>query len=278
MQFNSDSVAIFSGGLDSTTLVYDMMNRGMEPHLISFDYGQRHKKELEFAANTAFKQGLRHDVVDLTGITHLISKSALTSSIVNHIEGVPEFENQHAIEVPEGHYAEENMKLTVVPNRNMIMISIAAGVAVNNGYKVVATGVHAGDHFVYPDCRPRFIDAANAAIVIGNQGFGAVPENIDGDAHTTPYSMLYAPFMDMTKTDIAIKAFQLSVPFEETWSCYQGGEMHCGRCGTCVERLEAIHDAAENLYGAKAANMSMFDPTPYADIDFWREATNKEVK
>jgi 7-cyano-7-deazaguanine synthase len=271
MQYKSDCVAIFSGGLDSTTLVYDLLHHGMEPHLISFDYGQRHRaKELDMAGGTAFRLGLQHDIIDLTGITHLISNSALTSNTY-----AEQGQDANEIEVPEGHYAEENMKLTVVPNRNMIMLSIAAGVAVNNSYKFVATGVHAGDHFVYPDCRPAFIDAANAAVVHGNIGFGKVEFTDDGDG-PVPARFIFAPFMHMTKTDIAIKAFQLDVPLEETWSCYKGEAIHCGKCGTCVERLEAIHDAAQNLYGDKAADMGMFDPTQYADTDFWRTAKAPE--
>jgi 7-cyano-7-deazaguanine synthase len=271
----SDSVAVFSGGLDSTTLVYDMVSRGYEPHLLSFNYGQRHKKELSYAEKTAFTLGLRHDIVDLTGITHLISNSALTSSQeykANSGKATFAESVQPAIDVPEGHYAEDNMKLTVVPNRNMIMLSIAAGVAVNNSYKFVATGVHAGDHFVYPDCRPRFLDAANAAIVLGNAGFGAIPDNFDGDENMSPFGFLYAPFSELSKAEIAAKAFQLEVPLADTWSCYKGGETHCGRCGTCVERLEAIHEAVEIIYGGKAADLGLFDPTQYADTEFWRTA------
>lgn len=275
MQFKSDSVAIFSGGLDSTTLVYEMVNMGYEPHLLSFNYGQRHKKELAFATNTAFKLGLRHDTIDLTGITHLISNSALTAPLVDS-DGdiVPPFDGdldhvKPRIDVPEGHYAQDNMKLTVVPNRNMIMLSIAAGVAINNSYKLIATGVHAGDHFVYPDCRPEFIQYLNDAIVLGNGGFGALEERVPG---TTPQEFIYAPFSNISKTDIAKRAFRLDVPLAETWSCYKGGEVHCGRCGTCVERLEAISEAATDLYGEKAANLGLFDPTVYADSEFWKTA------
>lgn len=267
MQFKSDSVAIFSGGLDSTTLVYDMVALGFEPHLISFDYGQRHSKELTYASNTAFTLGLRHDVIDLTGITDLISNSALTSGGPGSSYDMRDDPSKPGIEVPEGHYAASNMALTVVPNRNMMMLSIASAVAVNLSYKGVWTGVHAGDHFVYPDCRPKFLNYVNGAVVYGNEGFGPIAKQ---EESSYPDTFINAPFMDISKTDIAKKAFQLEVPIEKTWSCYKGGEMHCGRCGTCVERLEAIHEAATELYGAKAANMSMFDPTPYADVDFWR--------
>lgn len=268
MQFKPDCAVIFSGGLDSTTLVYDLVNKGHEPHLLSFNYGQRHARELEYATTTAFKLGLRHDVVDLTGITHLISNSALTSPKWHNTQGVmPERE----IEVPEGHYAEDTMKATVVPNRNMIMLSIAAGVAVNNNYDFIATGVHAGDHFVYPDCRPQFIDAVNAAIVHGNIGFGQVAFAQEAEG-VVPASFIQTPFLFWSKTDIAIKAFQLELPLEDTWSCYKGGEKHCGKCGTCVERLEAIHEASLNLHGERAANNGIFDNTDYEDKNFWRQA------
>jgi 7-cyano-7-deazaguanine synthase len=263
MQFKSDSALIFSGGLDSTTLAYLLVSEGLEPHLLSFNYGQRHKKELEFAANTAFKLGLRHDVIDLSGITHLISNSALTShpSVSAH--------RDDDIEVPEGHYAEDNMRLTVVPNRNMIMLSIASAVAVNNNYRGVWTGVHAGDHFVYPDCRPTFLRYANGAVVYGNEGFGPIPEQ---DPNAYPTDFIIAPFTNRTKEEIAKRAFELEVPLEDTWSCYKGGDIHCGRCGTCVERLEAIHAASVQLHGEKAANMGAFDNTRYADTNYWREA------
>jgi 7-cyano-7-deazaguanine synthase len=273
----SDSAVIFSGGLDSTTLVYDLLHSNYEPHLISFNYGQRHKKELDYAVNTAFRLGLRHDIIDLSGITHLISNSALTSverDIRNKVDGIKTIpgslmEAAKEIEVPEGHYAEDNMKATVVPNRNMMMISIASAIAVSNEYKEVFTGVHAGDHFVYPDCRPRFINAVNAAVVLGNDGFGPIPEQPAG---AYPSKFVQAPFMYLTKTQIAAKAFELEVPLEETWSCYKGGDLHCGKCGTCVERLEAIHDASVALHGDKAADRNFFDNTRYEDNTFWREA------
>ena len=153
----SDSAAIVSGGLDSTTLVYGMLDKGYEPHLLSFDYGQRHKKELRFATNTADRLHLRHDTIDLTGITHLISNSALTSPTGLTVRGM-NFDRggfHPNIEVPDGHYAEESMKQTVVPNRNMIMLSIAAGVAVNNRDKAIGFGGHSGDQIGRASCRER---------------------------------------------------------------------------------------------------------------------------
>ena len=261
-----DSAAIFSGGLDSTTLVYHMEAEGLTPHLISFDYGQRHRKELEYAQVTARRLSLVHDIVDLSGLTHLISNSALTAPNIN-ADGDDDSEGRwKAIEVPEGHYAEDNMKQTVVPNRNMIMLSIAAGIAVNNGYGTLGTGVHAGDHFVYPDCRPLFIQACSMTIQLGNEGFGAFGE------YDPSQAFIYAPFIERSKADIAARAIELEVPFELTWSCYKGGYNHCGKCGTCVERLEAIAEAQGRLDRHQIAAGVGLDKTDYDDTNFWRYA------
>jgi len=220
----NDSAVIMSGGLDSTTLLYDMIDRGYQPHILSFDYGQRHSKELHYAAETAYRLKLEFDVIDLRSITPLISNSVLTD---------------HAADVPEGHYAEDSMKATVVPNRNMIMLSIATGVCVSNQYRVLGVGVHAGDHFVYPDCRPGFIKNFEALTHEANDGF------------IHPDFSIYSPFLELSKTDIARRAGELDVPIELTWSCYKGLYIHCGKCGTCVERIEAIKDAG------------LTDPTEY---------------
>lgn len=253
----SKIIAIVSGGLDSTTLVYELLNEGHEVDMISFNYGQRHRKELVYARGIQSlfeKTGMRHDVVDLTGLTKLISNSSLTSDQA----------------VPEGHYAEDNMKQTVVPNRNMIMLAIAAGVAVNRNAEWIATGVHAGDHFIYPDCRPDFIAATNLAIAVGNNGFGAWQEfdfATTKNAEEVPTRVL-VPFLFQSKADIAYRAMQLGVPLHLTWSCYKGGENHCGRCGTCVERLEAIHDAQQRFYGETGTPYP--DHTIYDDVEFWK--------
>jgi 7-cyano-7-deazaguanine synthase len=270
-QKKADTAVIYSGGLDSTTLVYHLMECGFTPHLLSFNYGQRHKKELTYAIQSAIVLGLRHDIIDLTSISELISNSALTSQNAEHGD----------IAVPDGHYAEETMKATVVPNRNMIMLSIATGIAVNNGYAMVATGVHSGDHFIYPDCRPRFIRAANAAAVLGNMGFGTLAEI--GEGEYVP-DFIVAPFQHMSKADIAYRALELSVPLHETWSCYKGGIDHCGKCGTCVERLEAIHEAMQRWdanhlttiemdKGNTSPNTRELDRTVYEDAEFWKTAT-----
>jgi 7-cyano-7-deazaguanine synthase len=289
----SDSVAIVSGGLDSTVLVYDMISQGYTPHMLSFNYGQRHNKELRFAEYTATKLGLQHDIVDLTGLTKLISNSALTSrpsTVSKHDNGfrapevVAELEadDPTVIEVPEGHYAEDSMKATVVPNRNMIMLSIAGGVAVNNKYRTIGTGVHGGDHFIYPDCRPPFIFSVGQALLQGNEGFHnfnvahlGEPIILGGRAFTTTALPIFTPYLNGSKADIAYRGIQLNVPFEETWSCYKGEDKHCGRCGTCVERLEAI-DAAEQRWFSRFKGKlgEGYDKTVYADDTFWKRAVN----
>jgi 7-cyano-7-deazaguanine synthase len=244
----SDSVAIFSGGLDSTTLVYDLVSKGRIPLLVSFDYGQRHKKELSCARLIANRLGLDHHVVDLSGISNLLATSG--SVLVDS-----------TTDVPDGHYSEKTMKTTVVPNRNMIMLAIAAGVAVASNASDVFFGVHSGDHFIYPDCRPAFVEAMNTATILGNVGFGTIPTSLDSD-------FIKAPFLYYLKADIAYLAFELNVPVEETWSCYKGGKFHCGRCGTCVERLEALHEASTRYYGVSGE--LRFDPTVYEDKTYWR--------
>ena len=165
--------------------------------------------------------------------------------------------------MPEGHYAEANMKATVVPNRNMIMISIATGIAVAEDALGVYTGVHAGDHFVYPDCRPKFIDAVNGAVVEGNEGFGRIPINDDSPSWLD-FNFVFAPYLYFTKAEIASTAIALGVPLEDTWSCYKGGDKHCGVCGTCVERLEAI-DIAEGAISERV------DHTEYEDDITWKQ-------
>lgn len=206
------AVVVLSGGMDSATALYKAREDGYEIYAITFDYGQRHIKEIESAKKLAESIGASHEIVDLTSITKLINNSSLTGDI----------------EVPEGHYAEENMKATVVPNRNMIMYSVAIGYAVNLKAKAIYVGVHAGDHFIYPDCRPRFIEALDIAGYIGNEGF--VEEDF----------RVVAPFLYITKADIVKMGNDLRVPWELTWSCYKGGDNHCGKCGTCVERKEAF--------------------------------------
>jgi len=222
---DSRAIAIVSGGLDSVTLAYFLRREGYQLHLISFDYGQRHKKELAFARLCAQRLGAAFDVIDLTGITRFLKGSALTDEIP----------------VPEGHYAASNMAITVVPNRNAIMLSVAYAVAVAEQSQVVAIGVHSGDHFIYPDCRPGFIAAFSAMQQLAVEGF------------SDPDLKLEAPFLQFGKHEIVSLGTALGVPYGDTWSCYNGGEKHCGRCGTCVERKHAFRDAG------------VADPTLYED-------------
>jgi len=208
------SVVILSGGLDSTVALAKAVQESSyaDVHALSFDYGQRHKKELEHAKAITDHYTVEHHIVDLTSITPLISNSSQTSE---------------DIAVPHGHYAEENMKATVVPNRNMIMLSIAIGWAVNIDAAQVVFGVHAGDHDIYPDCRPEFVDKMDEIAAIANW-------------HPVE---VYAPFRNMTKADIVAEGDELVVPWALTWSCYEGGEIHCGKCATCIERREAFYHA-----------------------------------
>ncbi|MBP1884618.1 7-cyano-7-deazaguanine synthase QueC [Sinorhizobium mexicanum] len=234
------TIVICSGGLDSVSLAHKVAAEHELVGLLSFDYGQRHRKELDFAAACAARLGVPHQTIDIREIGRHLSGSALTDDV----------------DVPDGHYAEETMKVTVVPNRNAIMLAIAFGVAAAGKADAVATAVHGGDHFVYPDCRPGFIDAFQTMQAHALEGYADV--------------MLHAPYVNVSKAEIVADGARNGTPFAETWSCYKGGERHCGRCGTCVERREAFH-----LAGVE-------DPTEYDDPDFWAAATSafsaEEVK
>lgn len=212
-----DSVIIVSGGMDSITLLYDKKD---EIALgISFDYGSNHNaKEIPFAEMHCKQLGIKHITINLD-FMHQYFKSSLL---------------QGAEAIPEGHYADENMKSTVVPFRNGIMLSIAIGIAESNHLKKVLIANHGGDHTIYPDCRPQFIQAIDAA----------------ANAGTFVNVRVEAPYTNITKGDIARIGKRLGLDYTETWSCYKGGEKHCGKCGTCIERKEAlqeadIHDATE---------------------------------
>lgn len=205
-----NSVIIVSGGMDSITLLYD---RKEEIALgISFDYGSNHNaKEIPFAKMHCERLGISHITIPLD-FMHQYFKSSL-------LDG--------AGAIPEGHYADENMKSTVVPFRNGIMLSIAIGIAESNGLDQVFIANHGGDHTIYPDCRPEFISAIDAAASAGT--FNNVK--------------VVAPYTNITKSDIARIGKRLGIDYTETWSCYKGGDIHCGKCGTCVERKEALADA-----------------------------------
>ncbi|WP_022707207.1 7-cyano-7-deazaguanine synthase QueC [Paracoccus zeaxanthinifaciens] len=221
---------VCSGGLDSVSLAHVLAADGHLSRIVSFDYGQRHRKEVDFAQACARRLSVPFHLIDLSDLAFALKGSALTDDI----------------DVPDGHYAEETMKITVVPNRNAIMLTVAFGIAASHGDDHVAAAVHGGDHFIYPDCRPGFTDAFASMQRAALEGYADVG--------------LHVPFVHASKADIVAAGARAATPFALTWSCYKGGDRHCGRCGTCVERREAFDMAG------------VLDPTSYADPDFWRQA------
>ena len=208
-QEKADSVLIFSGGLDSTTLLYKLLSEGHWVHALTFDYNQRHKKEIDCAANICAIHGTPHKVINITNLAPLLGDSSLLGGK----------------DVPDCHYTEDSARQTVVPNRNMIMLSIAAGYAEAYEIPEVYYAAHAGDWAIYPDCRKSFVDSAAETIKLASAW--------------NPVT-LKAPFAEMTKKEIVALGRKLKVPFELTWSCYKGGDKPCGTCPTCVERIEAL--------------------------------------
>lgn len=228
------AVVIYSGGMDSFTVLHEAMNTKPFVHALSFNYGQRHSKELEFAHVVCKLKNVPHQVVDLRSVNSLIQGSSLTSDI----------------NVPEGHYAEDNMKQTVVPNRNMIMLSLAVGYAVSLGAGHVYCGAHAGDHDIYPDCREEFFDKLNTATLIAN--YQPVEINV--------------PFIRMDKAQILQRGAELGLDatdYGHTWTCYNGRDAACGKCGACVERQEAF------------AAVGWSDPLYYEDREFWKQVVGQ---
>lgn len=205
-----DSVIVVSGGMDSVTLLYEKKD---EIALgISFDYGSNHNhNELPLAALHCQRLGITHVVIPL-GFMYQYFKSSLLES---------------GESIPDGSYDEENMKSTVVPFRNGVMLAVAAGIAESNGLTKVLIANHGGDHTIYPDCRPEFIAAMDAAV----------------EAGTFARVRVVAPYTNISKADIARRGRALGIDYAETWSCYKGGHVHCGTCGTCVERKEALREA-----------------------------------
>ena len=202
----SKAVVLLSGGVDSTTLLYDVLKQ-YEVYPISFHYGQRHDREVEAAAETCDRLHLLHKIFGIERFGGL-APSALTE------KG----------EIPHGHYEEETMKLTVVPNRNMVLISLAVAYAIGIGAKDVFYGAHGGDHAIYPDCRDVFVDAMQKAVRLCDWS----------------EVVLHAPYLYFDKADIVKRGIELGVDYSLTWTCYEGRRFACGECSSCVERLEAF--------------------------------------
>ena len=205
-----DSVIILSGGMDSVTLLHYRKER--IALAVSFDYGSNHNvREIECARRQCENLGIEHLVIPLDFMGIYFRSSLL--------EG--------ADSIPEGHYADENMKSTVVPFRNGIMLSVACGLAESRGLRHVMMANHGGDHAIYPDCRPEFVTSMSDAMRNGTY------EGVD----------ILAEFTNITKSDIARLGKKLGVDYSMTYSCYKGGAKHCGRCSTCIERKEAMREA-----------------------------------
>ena len=203
-------VVIYSGGMDSFTVLNRALKDGKEVYALSFDYGQRHVKELQCASTVCKKLLVTHKVIDISAINQLLAGSSLTDDI----------------EIPEGDYQEESMKSTVVPNRNMILISLAVAYAVSVGANQVYYGAHAGDHAIYPDCRPEFVEKMNDVCKIANY------ESVE----------VYSPYLTVSKTAILTDGLAMGLDYSDTWTCYNGRDKACGKCGACQERLEAFAD------------------------------------
>ncbi|WP_105201556.1 7-cyano-7-deazaguanine synthase QueC [Pseudoalteromonas sp. T1lg10] len=212
-------VVIYSGGMDSFTVLNKALRQGHEVYALSFNYGQRHVKELEVAKQVCEQLGVNHKIVDISAINQLIGGSSLTDDI----------------DVPEGHYEEESMKSTIVPNRNMILLSLAVGYAVSLKASKVFYGAHSGDHAIYPDCRPEFVKKMDDVCRIANY------DEVE----------IVCPYFDNSKIDILTDGLKMGLDYSQTWTCYNGREQACGKCGACQERLEAF-----------ALNNAV-DPLPY---------------
>lgn len=224
MPMINKAVIILSGGLDSTVLCYKSVNEGYEVHALTILYGQRHSKEADNAKKIAGLLGIEHRIVDLSSLNGLLKGSALTDSSVN----VPE--------VPETAEHYDTLKSTIVPNRNAIFLAVAIGYAQSIKANNIFFGAHHSDRGVYPDCRKEFVEVFEKAERIAN-------DNMDLN--------ISAPFVEMDKSEIVSLGFGLGVPFEHTWTCYAGGEVHCGSCSACSERKRAFRESGVN------------DPTEY---------------
>jgi len=198
-------VTLLSGGLDSVTLAYLLRNLGHKQILVTVDYKQRHIKEIFFASACASRLEIPLVTVN---VSRVFGADALTGS-----RGVPT-----------GEYTVETLAATIVPNRNAIFANLAAAIAVRENFDGIALAIHAGDHPVYPDCRPEFVEALKVLLTVANDR----PLEVE------------VPFLKYEKYQIVALGKTLGVPFSRTWSCYKGGDLHCGACSTCLERKEAF--------------------------------------
>jgi 7-cyano-7-deazaguanine synthase len=215
------AVVIYSGGMDSYTVLHKALRQGFDVHALSFHYGQRHAKELHVAEQVCDDLGIKHQLIDIRAIHSLMDGSALTDT------------NRA---MPNGDYAQDNLTATVVPNRNMVLLSLAIAHAVNLGANICFYGAHGGDHTLYPDCRPEFVEKMNTVAAIAN----FEPVRIE------------APFLHTDKANILAAGISMGLDYAYTWTCYLGEELACGKCGSCRERLAAF-----------AAN-GVTDPVRYA--------------
>ena len=201
------ALLVYSGGLDSTTLLYEY--KDSIALAVTFDYGSKHNaREIAYAVENCKALGIKHLVIPLGFIGQYFKSDLLLGGG----------------EIPEGHYADDNMRSTVVPFRNGIMLAIAAGLAESYDLDAIMLANHSGDHAIYPDCRPDFVDAFAAAVKAGT--YNGV--------------QVISPYCNITKRDIALRGKAIGVDYSKTYSCYKGGEKHCGKCGTCTERKEAL--------------------------------------
>jgi len=203
-------VVIYSGGMDSFTVLNRALKDGKEVYALSFDYGQRHVKELECASYVCKDLNVNHKIIDISAINQLLAGSSLTDDI----------------DIPEGHYEAENMKSTIVPNRNMILLSLAVGYAVSVKAEKVYYGAHSGDHAIYPDCRPEFVLKMNDVCKIANY------ESVE----------IFSPYLNVNKVAILADGISMELDYSHTWTCYNGRDKACGKCGSCQERLEAFNE------------------------------------
>ena len=205
------AVVIYSGGMDSFTLLNKVVKEGNDVYALTFNYGQKQIKEVLVAQAVCKQLNVPHKLLDISPINQLMQSSSLIGNE----------------EVPEGHYESESMKSTVVPNRNMILLSLAIGYAVDIKAAKVYYGAHSGDHAIYPDCRPEFVHKMNEVAGIANY------EHVS----------IETPYLNYSKGEILTDGLNMGLTYENTWTCYNGREKACGKCGACVERLEAF---AEN--------------------------------